>query len=118
MIRSALLALMLASPVLADAPKIVDATAKKSGMGWRISVTILHPGESWDHYADGWSVVDMAGNELGYRTLVHPHPNEQPFTRSLSSVMIPDGTRKVRIRAHCSRDGWAEDEFKLYLERK
>ena len=118
MIRTALLTLLLSQPVLADTPKIVGATAEKSGMGWRISVTVSHPDEGWDHYVDGWEVLDMAGNRLGYRELGHPHVREQPFTRSLSSVMIPDGTHKVRIRAHCSQDGWTEDTFKLKLNKK
>ena len=30
------------------------------------------------------------GKVLGYRKLHHPHENEQPFTRSLSGVEIPD----------------------------
>ncbi|EAQ03992.1 hypothetical protein OB2597_12131 [Pseudooceanicola batsensis HTCC2597] len=110
MYRAALLSLLLFLPAfaLADPPEIVGATAKKSGMGWRISVTLKHPDTGWDHYADGWELQDMAGNVLGFRKLAHPHGHNEPFTRSLSSVMIPDGTRKVKIRARCNTGDWSE----------
>lgn len=99
----------------ADGPTIVDAKAEKSGMGWRISVTLAHPDSGWDHYADGWDVVDAAGRVLGTRELMHPHVTEQPFTRSLSAVILPDGVREVFIRARCSVDGWTSPDYKLTL---
>ena len=46
------------------------------------------------------------GTELGYRKLLHPHVNEQPFTRSLGGVSVPDGMTEVVIRAHDSVHGW------------
>ncbi|WP_407494051.1 hypothetical protein [Pseudooceanicola sp. MF1-13] len=110
-----ILALLLPAAVLADAPRITGAEAAKSGMGWKISVTLQHPDEGWDHYADAWEVRDMAGNVLGTRELMHPHGHNEPFTRSLSSVMIPDGTRKVMIYARCKTHGWGEDGVKLKL---
>ena len=33
---------------------------------------------------------------------ITPHVNEQPFTRSLSNVVIPVGVKTVIIRAHDS----------------
>jgi hypothetical protein len=115
MTRLFALLLFLASPVFAGEPQIVDATAKRSGMGWRISVTLVHGDETWDTYADGWEVRDVAGQRLGYRELMHPHTPNQPFTRSLPSVMIPDGTRKVKIRARCKGEGWGEQVYILKL---
>jgi hypothetical protein len=47
---------------------------------------------------------------------MHPHGHNQPFTRSLSSVMIPDGTRKVRIRARSSDGSWSEQDYILKLD--
>jgi len=41
------------------------------------------------------------------RTLFHPHETEQPFTRSLGGVVIPEGTAQVQIEARCNVDGWA-----------
>lgn len=99
--------LLLAGPALADPPGIDHVRATQTGDTWRFDVTISHPDTGWDHYADGWRVLDMQGNELGLRVLHHPHVNEQPFTRSLSGVAIPAGTTQVQIEARCSVDGWS-----------
>jgi hypothetical protein len=115
MIRFALLFTCFAFPALADPPVIENATARASGDGWRIDVTLSHPDTGWDHYADGWRVLDMQGNELGLRVLHHPHVDEQPFTRSLGGVNVPPGVGEVRIQARCSVDGWGESYFVLKL---
>ena len=101
-----LTSLLLANPTLADPSNIEQVHATKTGDTWRFDVTISHPDTGWDHYADGWRVLDMEGNELGMRVLFHPHVNEQPFTRSLSDVAIPAGLSQVQIEARCSVDGW------------
>ena len=46
---------------------------------------------------------------LGERVLLHPHVDEQPFTRSLSGVTVPSGTEQVTVRAHDSVDGWGPE---------
>ena len=105
-----LLALILATTplaALADDPVIESIRAQNTTSGWQFHVTLSHPDTGWDHYADGWRVLDMQGNELGLRVLAHPHVQEQPFTRSLGSVQIPDGTTQVQIQARCLTDGWA-----------
>ncbi len=104
--KTALLLLFIAAPALADPPKIEKVVATESGGAWRFDVTLSHGDTGWDDYADGWRVLDMDGNELGLRTLYHPHVDEQPFTRSLSGVVIPTGTTQVRIEARDSVGGW------------
>lgn len=98
---------LAAAPALADPPVIENVTARPTGETWRFDVTISHPDTGWDHYADGWRVLDMSGNELGLRVLHHPHETEQPFTRSLGNVAIPAGTSRVQVQARCSVDGWS-----------
>lgn len=110
-------ALFAAAPGFAEAPKVVKAEARSTGMGWDFDVTLSHSDTGWDHYADGWDVVDAQGNVLGTRTLHHPHVDEQPFTRSLRHVMLPDGTRSVFIRVKCSQDGWKDSGFEVRLNR-
>lgn len=102
-------------PALAEVPQVVTAAATPKGAAWRIDVTIRHPDSGWDHYADGWEVLAPDGSRLGYRELVHPHVDEQPFTRSLSGVAIPAGATHVLIRPHCLVDGWADEAFRLDL---
>lgn len=106
----------MAAPALADAPQILDVKVMKNGMDWRITVTEQHADTGWDHYADGWEILDADGNRLGSRELLHPHVDEQPFTRSLGNVMFPDGTREIFIRARCSVDGWADETFRVELQ--
>ena len=105
----------VALPALADAPDILSATAQKSGNGWTVSVTLAHPDTGWDHYADGWRVLDMDGNELGLRVLAHPHEQEQPFTRSLSRLNIPEQITQVQTQARCLLDGWSAELTLLSL---
>lgn len=104
-----------AAPLWADTPEITKVSVSKPDMGWHFDVTLLHPDTGWEHYADGWEVLDADGNRLGYRELHHPHVHEQPFTRSLRGVMIPDGVRTVFIRAHCSEHGWSDKTYKVDL---
>ena len=101
--KSTVLAAILAFlPMLAhaDTPEIVSVDAVKAGGTWRFDVTVLHQDEGWSHYADGWGVYTTDGTELGYRVLAHPHITERPFTRSLSGVVIPQGTAKIILRPH------------------
>lgn len=114
--RHLLFALLCATPALADPPVIRDATASRSETGWRFSVTLAHPDTGWDHYADGWRVETAEGAVLGTRELAHPHVTEQPFTRSLGGVTIPETLDQVVIRARCNIDGWSGETFTLSLD--
>lgn len=115
--RPALILCLSATVVLADPPQIVGVTATHASMGWRFDVTISHPDTGWDHYANGWEVVDATGKRLAYRELFHPHVDEQPFTRSLRNVMVPDGTAEVFVRPSCSSDGWSDQTVRVTLRR-
>lgn len=102
---------LLAAPAFADAPVVENVIVS----GDRFNVTLSHPDTGWDHYADGWEVLDADGNSLGMRELLHPHVTEQPFRRSLSGVNIPQGAQVVYVRARCNVDGWSDDLFEVRL---
>src|SRR6056297_1024947 len=104
-----------AAPAVGSEPDILNVRVEKVGMLWNVHVTLRHPDTGWDHYADGWEVLATSGNRLGYRKLMHPHVTEQPFTRSLSGIVIPDGAQKVLIKARCSLDGWAGEPVAVAL---
>jgi len=84
---------------------------------YRFSVTVRHDDEGWEHYADVWEVYDPKTDEMhGVRELLHPHDTEQPFTRSLSGVRLPDGVRVVAVRAGCNVHGFGGREVVVDLD--
>jgi hypothetical protein len=95
---------------------VVDVEVSRSDDGtWSFDVTVRHADTGWDHYADAFEVVAPDGSVLGTRTLLHPHVDEQPFTRSLSGVAIPAGIEEVTVRAHDSVDGYGGAEMTVPL---
>ena len=93
--------------VWAGEADVVDVQASKtSSATYSFDVTVQHADTGWDHYADKWEVLGPDGKVLGTRVLMHPHVNEQPFTRSLSGVQIPQGVKTVTVRAHDKVHGW------------
>lgn len=114
---AAILAAPVAAPVAASPAEVVAATATLEPSGWRFDVTVRHDDTGWAHYADGWEVVAPDGTRLGTRELLHPHEAEQPFTRSLSGVTIPEGVARVGIRVRDTLTGWADTLFEVGLSR-
>ena len=100
---------LLATPALADLPVVKGAVARNTSSGWSFDVAVRHADTGWDHYADGWSLTLADGTVLGHRQLLHPHVEEQPFTRSLGGIVIPDGVERVMIRAHDNVHGWGPE---------
>lgn len=104
----------------ANAGDVKIVAAEFSGQGeslWSVSVTLEHEDTGWDHYADAWRVVDGEGNVLGNRQLLHPHVDEQPFTRSLGGITVPENVRKVFIEAHDKVHGWTKRRLLVDLAR-
>ena len=89
---------------------------------WTFHVTVRHPDTGWEDYADGWDVLTPDGTVLKpdpdspfTRLLLHPHVDEQPFTRSQSGIAIPPGVTQVRVRAHDLVDGYGGREVVVDL---
>jgi hypothetical protein len=72
-------------------------------------VSVRHADAGWDHYANRWDVVGPDGVVIASRVLEHPHVDEQPFTRSLAGVAVPDGAAEIAVRARTSVEGWNAD---------
>ena len=107
----------LYSGALAGGADVVDVRVVRSGDAYRFDVTVAHADTGWDHYANAWEVSAPDGTVLGVRTLHHPHVDEQPFTRSLTGVRIPDGIDEVVVRARDSVHGWSGKEFTVKVPR-
>ncbi len=92
--------LLAAGAAAAGEADVLDVEITQSGDDrYRVTVTVRHADEGWDHYADQWRIVAPDGTVLGTRTLHHPHETEQPFTRSLGGVEIPADVSEVNIEA-------------------
>jgi len=89
---------------------------------WTFHVTVQHPDMGWEDYADGWDVVTPDGTVIKTdpaspftRLLLHPHVEEQPFTRSQSGIAIPVDVTQVRVRAHDLVAGFGGHEILVDL---
>jgi len=108
---------LLATSVFANDVEIVKVILTKQSGTWRADVTLNHADTGWEHYADAWRLVDEMGNEIGLRTLYHPHVNEQPFTRSLSNLHIGDDKKIIFIEAHDKEHGWSPNKVKVDMSQ-
>jgi len=106
------------SPSRAGEADVVDVKVTKSAPGiFRFDVSVRHGDTGWEHYANRWEIVGPDGTVLGRRELAHPHENEQPFTRSLGGVMIPEQVSEVIVRAHDSVHGLGGRQMKVEVPR-
>jgi hypothetical protein len=85
------------------------------GASWTFLVTVRHADSGWEDYADGWRVLDGQGSVLGTRVLFHPHVTEQPFTRSLSGVKVPNGASFVMLQTRTKPEGWGAALYSLEI---
>jgi len=115
--KSAILvaAVLASTPALAGPADVLKVEARPGGSGWSFDVTVEHADTGWEHYADAWRVVGPDGTVYGTRTLLHPHVGEQPFTRSLSGVAIPEGVASVTVEAHDLVHGWGGTTVEVML---
>jgi len=108
--------LLIAGAVQASETIVKNVEVNKvSTDTYRFSVTLAHPDKSWDHYANIWQVETVSGEIIAKRILLHPHINEQPFTRSLSGVVIDSDVKEVVIVAGCTVDGIHSNKFTIAL---
>lgn len=118
-ILASLMCLLGALPVaFAGEADVIAASAVQDLRGtWTISATLQHADTGWEHYADRFDVLDETGTVLGSRTLFHPHVDEQPFTRALTALNIPETVTIIQIRVHDSVHGLGGQTVEIMLER-
>jgi hypothetical protein len=104
------------NPDLDYAQVIFVRATQNSGGLWKFDTTVRHNDQGWDNYADAWQVVDpTTGQILAERILLHPHDNEQPFTRSQSNIEIPPDVTQVIVRAKDNVEGFGGQEVLVDL---
>ena len=87
------------------------------GDTYNFDVTVGHADEGWEHFANKWEVTAPDGTVMGTRILAHPHVEEQPFTRSLSGVKLPENITEVTVRAHDLVHGYGGKTVTVALPR-
>jgi hypothetical protein len=97
-------------------PDVVEVEVVRATNGtFRFDVTVSSPYDSPERYADAWRIMGSEGVVYGTRELLHDHAGEQPFTRSLIGVEIPDGVEFVTVEARDLINGWGGDTREVQL---
>jgi hypothetical protein len=106
-----LCALFNTSQANAGEADVTQAKVKRNADGtYRFDVTVKSKDTGWDYYAERFEVLSLDGKILGTRVLLHPHDDEQPFTREVDGVKIPAGMAEVKVRALMKRKGKTDNE--------
>ena len=112
----------LPSTSVANADVLFVRAVEQDDGTWTFYVTVEHPDTGWEDYSDGWDVLLPDGTVLKpdpdspfTRLLLHPHEQEQPFTRSQPGIVVPQDVTTVIVRAHDLVDGWGGKEVLVDL---
>ena len=111
------LLLMTTAAFAGEADVIEVEVSRIGGDTYKLDVTVRHADEGWEHFANKWEVLAPSGTILGTRVLAHPHVEEQPFTRSLSGVKIPENLAEVIVRAHDLVHGYGGKKVTVAVPR-
>jgi N-acetylmuramoyl-L-alanine amidase len=95
-------------------PDVVATTITGDGV-YSFEVTMSSPYDTPERYADAFRVIGDDGVTYGVRELLHDHASEQPFTRSLDGITIPDTVRAVTIEGRDLEYGWGGQTFRVEL---
>ena len=111
---------VLTSPAMSQQeqrfPDVIAAEVKVAAPGvFDFDVTVSSPYDTPSRYADGFRVSTIEGKLLGERKLMHDHQDEQPFTRDLYSVKIPEGIKKVVVQARDQKYGYGGKTVEVML---
>jgi hypothetical protein len=98
-------------------PDILDVAVSAEDDAFRFDVTVSSPYDTPERYADAWRIVAPDGTELGVRELTHDHAAEQPFTRSLTDVVIPPDVTEVTVEGRDLVNGWGGGTSTVTIER-
>jgi len=110
---------LLLTSVQANEVEVTKVVAhQQQDKTWTFAVTLKHDDKGWDHYANEWQVIAPDNKILGSRTLYHPHVNEQPFTRNLSGIKIPENLDSVRVIAKDTVHGLSKKAMEVNLKTK
>ncbi len=96
---------------------VIDVKIRQTAAGaYNFDVTVRSDDNGWKQYADAIEVLTPDGQTLlKRRILLHPHDTEQPFTRDVYGVAVPQGMTSVLVRARMKPDGYTGDTMTVKL---
>ena len=86
-------------PLAGEADVLQVIMSENMDGNFYLDVTVKHDDTGGEHFANWWRVTTEDGTELGRRVLGHPH-FDQPFTRELDDLKVPEGVTVVIVEAH------------------
>jgi hypothetical protein len=97
-------------------PDVVNVKVQARGHNrFDFDVTVSSPYDTPQRYADAFRVMNADGMTYGVRELLHDHASEQPFTRELYGVQIPQGVRAVLVQARDKQHGYGGKSMQILL---
>jgi hypothetical protein len=97
-------------------PDVIAVEVRSSGVDtFDFDATVSSPYDTPQRYADAFRITGKDGSVFGERILFHDHANEQPFTRDLYRVKVPNGARVVVVQARDKRFGYGGKTVEIAL---
>ena len=102
---------------MAGAADVIAATARHAADGTlNFEVTMRCDDRGATYFCDRFEILSPSMRVVGVRRMLHDHTDEQPFTRELQGVNVPNGfPRGVLIRGHHNARGYDGATLKLDL---
>lgn len=96
-------------------PDVLAVDVSQGSDTYNFEVTISSAYDSPERYADAFRLVGDDGRVYAVRELLHDHAGEQPFTRSVGPVGIPESVETVTIEARDLVYGWGGTTIEITL---
>jgi hypothetical protein len=98
-------------------PDVIDVVIIPTADSYTFNVTLSSPYDSASRYADAFRIMSPEGEVYGVRELLHDHAYEQPFTRALRQIYIPENVTEVIVQGRDQQYGWGGKTQTLTLPK-
>jgi hypothetical protein len=112
-----IVALVFSPLLLAKEVEITKVELEPTGSTWTVHVTLRHDDQGFEHYANGWRLVDAKKNVIAAQELYHPHDKKKSFTDSKANIKIPSQTKLVFLEAQAKPHGWSKQRVRIDLTK-
>ncbi len=109
--------LVLSLSLLAKEVEISKVELEPTGPTWTVHVTLRHDDESYEHYANGWRIVDAKQNVLASQELYHPHKKKKSFTDNKTNITIPNTAKVIFLEAQAKPHGWSKRRVRIDMTK-